>query len=85
MNTLNQKEKRVNLIHFTYLYPFDCDVINGIISENNKNIVVENNKTSQLSKLIMMNTGYKIKNKILKYSGRQFLPEEIINGIEKIE
>jgi 2-oxoglutarate/2-oxoacid ferredoxin oxidoreductase subunit alpha len=85
MDTLNQKEKRVNLIHFTYLYPFDCDVINGIIGENNKNIVVENNKTSQLSKLIMMNTGYRIKNKILKYSGRQFLPEEIINGIEKIE
>lgn len=85
MDTLNQKEKRVNLIHFTFLYPFDCDVINGIIRENNKNIVVENNKTSQLSKLIMMNTGYRIKNKILKYSGRQFLPEEIINGIEKIE
>ena len=85
MSILNQKEKMVNLIHFTYLYPFDSDVINGLISENNKNIVVENNKTSQLSKIIMMNTGYRIKNKILKYSGRQFLPEEIINGIEKIE
>lgn len=85
MNILNRKEKKVNLIHFTYLYPFDSDVISGIISENNKNIVVENNKTSQLSKIIMMNTGYRIKNKILKYSGRQFLPEEIISGIEKME
>ncbi len=85
MNILNQKEKKVNLIHFTYLYPFDSEVIEGIIGGTNKNIVVENNKTSQLAKIIMMNTGYKIKNKILKYSGRQFLPEEIINGIEKIE
>lgn len=85
MNILNQKEKKVNLVHFTFLYPFDSDVVEGILNETNKNIVVENNKTSQLSKIIMMNTGYKMKNKILKYSGRQFLPEEIINGIEKIE
>ncbi|MFZ3085121.1 MAG: hypothetical protein WA097_00555, partial [Candidatus Hydromicrobium sp.] len=85
MNILNQKEKKVNLIHFTYLYPFDSESIEGIIGESNKNVVVENNKTSQLAKIIMMNTSYKIKNKILKYSGRQFLPEEIISGIEKIE
>ena len=85
MNILNQKEKKVNLIHFTYLYPFDGESIEGIIEESNKNVVVENNKTSQLSKIIMMNTGHRIKNKILKYSGRQFLPGEIVNGIEKIE
>ena len=85
MNILNQKEKKVNLIHFTYLYPFNSEYIEGIIGENNKNVVVENNKTAQLAKIIMMNTGYRIKNKILKYSGRQFLPEEIISGIEKIE
>ncbi|MDD3819259.1 MAG: 2-oxoacid:acceptor oxidoreductase subunit alpha [Actinomycetota bacterium] len=85
MNILNQKEKKVNFIHFTYLYPFDSEIVSGIIKESNKNIIVENNKTSQLSKIIMMNTGYKIKNKILKYSGRQFLPEEIASGVEKIE
>ena len=85
MNILNQKEKKVNFIHFTYLYPFDSEIVSGIIKESNKNIIVENNKTSQLSKIITMNTGYKIKNKILKYSGRQFLPEEIVSGVEKIE
>jgi 2-oxoglutarate ferredoxin oxidoreductase subunit alpha len=85
MNILNQKEKKVNLVHFTFLYPFDYESITGVIEESNKNVVVENNKTSQLSKLIMMNMGHKIKNKILKYSGRQFLPGEIVSGIEKIE
>ncbi len=85
MNILNQKEKKINLVHFTYLYPFDGESIEGIIKESNKNVVVENNKTSQLAKIIMMNTGHRIKNKILKYSGRQFLPEEIVSGIEKIE
>jgi len=85
MNILNQKGKKVNFVHFTYLYPFDSGSIEGIIEESSKNVVVENNKTAQLAKIIMMNTGYSIKNKILKYSGRQFLPEEIISGIEKIE
>lgn len=85
MKTLNQNEKKVNLIHFTYLYPFECDIVEKYKDESRKNVVVENNKTSQLSKLINMNTNFRIKNKILKYSGRQFLPEEIINGIEKIE
>jgi len=85
MNVLNQKEKKVNFVHFTYLYPFDEEVVSGILSGTNKNIIVENNKTSQLAKIITMCTGYKIKNKILKYSGRQFLPEEIVSSIEKIE
>jgi len=85
MRVLNQNEKKVNLIHFTYLYPFENEFVEEYFKESGKNVVVENNKTSQLSKLINMNTGHRIKNKILKYSGRQFLPEEIINGIEKIE
>jgi 2-oxoglutarate/2-oxoacid ferredoxin oxidoreductase subunit alpha len=85
MSLLNQKEKKVNFIHFTYLYPFDEEVVSGIMGRTNKNIIVENNKTSQLAKIITMSTGYKIKNKILKYSGRQFLPEEIVGSIEKIE
>ncbi len=85
MKLLNQKEKKANLIHFKYLYPFDSEFVGNLISKNSKNVVIENNKTSQLSKLMMMNTGYRVKNKILKYSGRQFLPEEIIKGVEKIE
>ena len=85
MRLLNTKEKKANLIHFKYLFPFDSEFVANLLSNNSKNVIVENNKTSQLAKLIMMNTGYRVKNKILKYSGRQFFPEEIINGVEKIK
>jgi 2-oxoglutarate/2-oxoacid ferredoxin oxidoreductase subunit alpha len=85
MRILNREEKKVNFIHFTYIYPFDCEIVEKYINESNKNVIVENNKTAQLSKLIAIHTGYRIGNKILKYSGRQFLPEEIIESIEKIE
>ncbi|MBN2073584.1 MAG: 2-oxoacid:acceptor oxidoreductase subunit alpha [Actinobacteria bacterium] len=85
MKILNQKEKRVNMVHFSYLYPFDNEITEKYLAESSRNVIVENNKTSQLSRLIRMNTGQRIGNRILKYSGRQFLPEEIINGIERIE
>jgi len=47
-------------------------------------ITVEGNATGQLSKLIAQQTGTMIKDKILKYDGRQFYPEEIIEGLKKI-
>ncbi len=84
MKTLNEERKKINLVHFTYLYPFLIDPVIKMNKKSNKNVIIENNKTSQLSKLIMMNTGIKINSKILKYSGRQFLPEEIVTGIEQL-
>jgi len=84
MKTLNRDQKKINLVHFNHLYPFLVDPVMKIIKESNKNVIVENNKTSQLGKLIMMNTGLKINNRILKYSGRQFMPEEIVSGIEQL-
>jgi len=84
MQVLNKKEKKANFIHFTYLYPFGQETVEKYLAESENNIIIENNKTSQLSKLIAMNTGVKIKNKILKYSGRQFRPGEIVESLEKI-
>ncbi|MDD3777200.1 MAG: 2-oxoacid:acceptor oxidoreductase subunit alpha [Actinomycetota bacterium] len=84
MKTLNRDQKKVNLVHFTYLYPFMVEPVNKLIKDSNRNVLIENNKTAQLGKLLMMNTGFKINNRILKYNGRQFLPEEIISGIEQL-
>ena len=83
LKILNQKNQKANLIHFNYLYPFNLEAFNKLMQRPSRKVVVENNKTSQLSKIIMLNTGIKIKNKILKYSGRQFLPNEIIHGVEE--
>ncbi|MDZ7836532.1 MAG: thiamine pyrophosphate-binding protein [Actinomycetota bacterium] len=84
MKTLNRDQKKVNLVHFTYLYPFLVDPVVKLMKDSNHNVIIENNKTSQLGKLLMLNTGTKISNRILKYNGRQFLPEEIISGIEQL-
>jgi 2-oxoglutarate/2-oxoacid ferredoxin oxidoreductase subunit alpha len=84
MSMLNGKSNMINLTHFSYLYPFRSDYFDKHFDENKKNIVIENNKTAQLRKLIKMHTGRSIKTELLKYNGRQFLPEEIVSSIEKM-
>ncbi len=84
MNMLNGNKNMINLTHFKYLYPFRSDYFEKHFDSENENIVIENNKTAQFGKLIKMFTGKSIKTEFLKYSGRQFLPDEIASSIEKI-
>jgi len=73
-----------NLIHFAWLWPFPLAQFKALIAHQPRLITVEGNATGQLSKLIAQQTGTMIKDKILKYDGRQFYPEEIIEGLKKI-
>jgi 2-oxoglutarate/2-oxoacid ferredoxin oxidoreductase subunit alpha len=84
INMMNGKKNMINLLHFNYIYPFRADAFEKNFDENNMNIIIENNKTAQFSKLIKMYTGKEIKTKILKYNGRQFLPEEIASAIDEL-
>ena len=47
-------------------------------------IDIENNFTSQLAKLIRMETGYDVHHKINKYSGEPFNFEELLNQVESV-
>jgi 2-oxoglutarate ferredoxin oxidoreductase subunit alpha len=84
MEYLNSDSDRVNLVHFTYLLPFPEKAFSDAVKNSDKVIIAENNKTSQLSLLIRENTGISINDRIIKYNGRQFLPEDIIEGIKKL-
>ncbi|MBN1298572.1 MAG: 2-oxoacid:acceptor oxidoreductase subunit alpha [Actinobacteria bacterium] len=84
MKYLNTDKRIFNFIHFKYLVPFPVKAFKKFMKNVTRSAVIENNKTSQLSRLIMENTGIKINKQLLKYNGRQFLPEEIIKGLEKI-
>lgn len=83
MKFLNSNKERFNFLHFNYLTPFPKRPFMELLKNVKKSVVVENNKTSQLSKLIMENTGVELTNQVLKYNGRQFFPEEIIEGVKK--
>ncbi|MFA5240704.1 MAG: pyruvate ferredoxin oxidoreductase, partial [Phycisphaerae bacterium] len=77
------KDLDICFLQVLYLSPFSEKIKDKISGKNL--ILVENNSTGQLGKLIMEKTGIEIKeqNKILRYDGRPFLSDELKNEIER--
>jgi 2-oxoglutarate ferredoxin oxidoreductase subunit alpha len=74
---------RVNSLNLKYLWPFRKEVVSSFIHRKNV-ILIEGNHNGQLGELIKMKTGLDITNKILKWDGRPFFVEEVIEKINKI-
>lgn len=74
--------KRVNFLHLNYLWPFPVEKVRAVLGKAKKILLVENNKTGQLGELIKQQTGIEIKNKFLKYDGRPFFREEMVEKIK---
>ena len=55
------------------------------IQKAKKVILVENNSTGQLGRLIREKTGIKIENRIFKYDGRPFESDQLKEDILKIK
>jgi 2-oxoglutarate ferredoxin oxidoreductase subunit alpha len=77
---INQKGMKAKLIHFSYLFPFPHAAAE-LLAREKRLIDVEQNATGQLAQLIRTHTGIDIKEKILKYDGRPFFPEEIVERV----
>ncbi|MBI2617254.1 2-oxoacid:acceptor oxidoreductase subunit alpha [Candidatus Gottesmanbacteria bacterium] len=73
----------VNYVQLNYVNPFPTVAVSRILGNCKRVIDVEGNHNGQMADLIRMKTGYEIKNKILKYDGRPFYPEDIIEGLKK--
>lgn len=79
------KNINIDYLHYDFLWPFDSNsLINFISSDLNNTIIIEGNSTSQLAKLIKMETGMSIPNSILKYDGRPFFVDELYASIQKV-
>ena len=70
-----------NYLQITWLSPFPAETVTAILSKCKRPIVVENAMLGQLKDLIHEKTGRAIKESILKYDGRPFFPEDIIERI----
>ncbi len=71
----------INYLHFPCLSPFPSDNTLAYLQKAKRIIDVENNSEGPLADLIREKTGVLIESKILKYDGRQFYPEEILNYV----
>jgi 2-oxoglutarate ferredoxin oxidoreductase subunit alpha len=74
---LNKKGLSVGLISFNYLLPLDSKKTKAMLL--NKHLIdIECNYTAQLAKVIMMETGIEIPDRILKYDGETITTAEIV-------
>ena len=83
MEMLRLRGTKSRLVHYTWMYPFASAQTLSLLSKAKRIIDVEQNATGQLASLIREHTGVHITEQILKYDGRPFFPEEIVERVGK--
>ena len=84
MKLLSKEGLKINFLQIVYLNPFPVANVQRILKSAKKTVVVENNKTSQLSSLIREHLLMPVDHKILKYNGRPFNPRELSKKIKGV-
>jgi 2-oxoglutarate ferredoxin oxidoreductase subunit alpha len=73
----------VSFLQTIYMNPFPAERVADLLGSAKRTAIVENNATAQLGDLIREQTGVKIEDRILKYSGRQWLVDELADQIRE--
>ena len=74
----------VALVYFSFVHPWDKEKVKDFIKPfSEKLVLVENNSFGQFGSLIE-SLGFSFKKKILKYDGRPFYPEEIVESLKEL-
>jgi 2-oxoglutarate ferredoxin oxidoreductase subunit alpha len=68
-----------NYLHYNYVWPLKTDKFLEFTKENKNIILIEGNYEGQLGKLIERETSFKFENKVLKWDGRAFFVEDVLN------
>ncbi len=82
-NRLEKKhQKKIKIMQLQYIWPFPKKFVANILKNSKNVLLIENNSNGQLGNLIAQETGILIKDKFLKYDGRPFYREEIIQKLK---
>jgi 2-oxoglutarate ferredoxin oxidoreductase subunit alpha len=81
MSSEELRERRVASLHYTYLWPLCTEKLQELAKRSKQSVLVEQNYQGQLGKLIRMECGLDIPNKVLKYDGRPFFYEELLSSL----
>jgi len=76
-------DDRFNFIYFPAVHPLEWDKVAKLLEGRNL-VAFENNKTAQLKALIAENTGIMIDKQLLKYDGRPFFTEEVLEYVQEV-
>lgn len=80
---LKTKNIETKFLHVNFLQPFPTEQVKEFCQSCQKVVFVEQNSTGQLADLVQEKAGFEIKNRLLKFDGRPFFPEEIAEEVKK--
>jgi 2-oxoglutarate ferredoxin oxidoreductase subunit alpha len=75
------KDKKIGYLHYTYMWPLKTELFEKLAKKAKRIILIEGNYTGQFGKLLTMETGIQIEEKMLKYDGRPFFYDEVVTAL----
>jgi len=85
VSVLEKEGIKINVLHFVYLFPLDSKNIRKMFKGCKRTIMVENNSTAQFAGILREYTGLKPDFYFLRYDGRQFFEENLVEEIKKLK
>ncbi len=84
MADLEEDGRTVNFLQIRLMRPFPADAVSGILRNARLTVLIENNYSAQLGALIAEQTGVVLDHQVLKYDGRPFSRNEIVEGVRAV-
>src|SRR5947209_4764007 len=81
MSELEADGRSVNFLQIRLMRPFPSDAVAAILRGAPLTVLIENNYSAQLGALISEQTGVVLDHHVLKYDGRPFSRNEIVEGV----
>jgi len=81
---LEEEGTKTNILLIRVAAPFLSDEVATLLKSCKHPIMIENNFTSQMARLIRMETGIEIKDRLNKYDGEPFVTSEVVAEVKKI-
>ena len=80
---MGKKKIKVNYLHYEYLWPFKKDSAVKFFRENKNVHILEGNYNGQFAHIIESAICLKFKGRLLKFDGRNFFVEDVMEYILK--
>lgn len=84
LEQLREEGIRANYLHPRMLYPFPTEGIKARLKSTPTTLLLEGNAQGQWGQLIREHTLQDVDHRFLKYNGRPFYPEEIVDKVKSI-
>jgi 2-oxoglutarate ferredoxin oxidoreductase subunit alpha len=81
MAELGSDGRSVNFLQIRLMRPFPADAVAALLRNARLTVLIENNYSAQLGALIAEQTGVALDHHVLKYDGRPFSRNEIVEGV----